>query len=338
MSVSHIVENLDTVLYKLRFVFAGALVIVVLFLFLLLLSTLGSTVQAKGTPTTSGAIAMDMSGSPNAVTGMMSDISASLTQAGQQFEQAMNRAAVTLGNGARSILSAAAVSGRFIVNATKTGVTVAARSLGKGALFVGRIVGKSVVFVISIPGDVLGFVSRTSLMNAVIQPADHAAEVPIIDPESPALQAALAALPAENPNQLASQSGTGPVWPIHGEITTQFGVPHWPYQHTHTGLDITDHQPAGVTPIKPFRPGRVIDAVASRSGLGNHVIVDHGNGVTSVYGHLNSISVQVGQNVDLNTTLGFEGTTGLSTGTHLHFEIRVNGQAADPRQFIPGQP
>jgi murein DD-endopeptidase MepM/ murein hydrolase activator NlpD len=72
--------------------------------------------------------------------------------------------------------------------------------------------------------------------------------------------------------------------------------------------------------------------------LGNHVIVDHGNGVTSVYAHLHSISVQVGQDVTLDTTLGLEGSTGASTGTHLHFEIRVNGQAANPQQFISGQP
>jgi murein DD-endopeptidase MepM/ murein hydrolase activator NlpD len=75
-----------------------------------------------------------------------------------------------------------------------------------------------------------------------------------------------------------------------------------------------------------------------RLHLGNHVVVDHGNGVTSVYGHLDSTAVAIGQQVDLNTILGYEGTTGVSTGVHLHFEIRVQGQAADPRQFISGSP
>jgi murein DD-endopeptidase MepM/ murein hydrolase activator NlpD len=68
------------------------------------------------------------------------------------------------------------------------------------------------------------------------------------------------------------------------------------------------------------------------------VIIDHGKGVTSVYAHLASISVKEGKKVGMDTVLGYEGTTGLSTGVHLHFEIRVNGQAADPRQFISGHP
>jgi murein DD-endopeptidase MepM/ murein hydrolase activator NlpD len=164
-------------------------------------------------------------------------------------------------------------------------------------------------------------------------------EVPIIDPNSPELRAALAALPpAKTGNKTTSKSNSGPAWPIRGAITTHFGVPHWPYQHTHSGMDISDGRAPGITPIKPFRPGRVIDTIHSNYGLGNHVIVDHGNGVTSVYAHLASISVRTGQAVDLGTTLGHEGSTGASTGTHLHFEIRVNGQAADPRQFISGQP
>jgi murein DD-endopeptidase MepM/ murein hydrolase activator NlpD len=68
------------------------------------------------------------------------------------------------------------------------------------------------------------------------------------------------------------------------------------------------------------------------------VIVDHGNGVTSVYAHMDSIAVKTGQEVGLDTVLGIEGTTGVSTGPHLHLEIRVNGQAANPRQFIDGNP
>jgi len=83
---------------------------------------------------------------------------------------------------------------------------------------------------------------------------------------------------------------------------------------------------------------QIIDVVVSKKGLGNHVVVDHGNGVTSVYGHLASIAVKVGQDVDTTTTIGQEGTTGVSTGTHLHFEIRVNGQATNPYRFISGKP
>jgi murein DD-endopeptidase MepM/ murein hydrolase activator NlpD len=68
------------------------------------------------------------------------------------------------------------------------------------------------------------------------------------------------------------------------------------------------------------------------------LVIDHGGGLSSVYGHLYSISVKAGQMVDTNTVLGYEGSTGASTGTHLHFEIRVNGQPEDPKKFIPGLP
>jgi len=60
--------------------------------------------------------------------------------------------------------------------------------------------------------------------------------------------------------------------------------------------------------------------------------------VTSVYGHMYATAVQPGQAVDENSVLGYEGSTGAATGTHVHFEIRINGQAQDPRKFIAGNP
>jgi murein DD-endopeptidase MepM/ murein hydrolase activator NlpD len=208
-------------------------------------------------------------------------------------------------------------------------------------MFVGRGIGSAALFTIRIPVRTVGLVTHASGMNNVLQPADHA-PVPIIDPHSPALLAAQKALPAAPAPAPASQAAAPsavitPQWPIHGVITTLFGVPELPYQAIHTGLDISDGKAPGTTPILPFRPGTVTDVIHG-GGLGNHVVVDHGSGVTSVYGHLNSTSVQVGQVVNESTVLGFEGTTGVSTGTHLHFEIRVNGQAVDPQKFISGHP
>jgi murein DD-endopeptidase MepM/ murein hydrolase activator NlpD len=130
---------------------------------------------------------------------------------------------------------------------------------------------------------------------------------------------------------------TAPQWPIHGSITTLFGAPDWPFQAIHTGIDISDGWHSGVTPIHPFKPGRVI-AVLHTGGLGNHVIVDHGEGMTSVYGHMAFTSVQVGQLVDESAVLGTEGSTGASTGTHLHFEIRINNSPVNPMLYIPGRP
>lgn len=136
----------------------------------------------------------------------------------------------------------------------------------------------------------------------------------------------------------APQVLTGTNWPLHGMVTTEFGVPEWPFQPIHTGMDISSAHPPGVMPIKPFREGIVAQVIHSRTGLGNHVIVDHGGGLTSYYCHLSSIAVQVGQTVSPSDTVGYEGRTGAVTGTHLHFEIRQNNIPQNPRHYIPGQP
>jgi murein DD-endopeptidase MepM/ murein hydrolase activator NlpD len=228
---------------------------------------------------------------------------------------------------------------KLLVGTTATGIgggVFRVASNGLSSIVHGEM--STLFFVLHIPGNAAGFVSTTAV-SAVVRPAEHD-PVPIIDPHSPELRAAQAALPASSPvGQPASAAYLpAPQWPLHGIITTQFGVPEPPYQPIHTGLDISDGHRPGVTPIRPFRPGRVIEAIHSRIRLGNEVVIDHGSGVTSVYGHLNSISVQQGQTVDENTIVGYEGTTGVSTGPHLHFEIRVNGQAVDPHKFISGQP
>jgi murein DD-endopeptidase MepM/ murein hydrolase activator NlpD len=218
-----------------------------------------------------------------------------------------------------------------------SGVAFIARGVGIGIMFVVNTVAGMVIFVLQIPINLFGFISNTQAVSAVIEPADTS-QVPIIDPNDPELLAALQALPAM---ETAGHSTESPmqeaVWPIHGQITTHFGEKGRFYRSAHTGIDISDGKRSGVTPIKAFRRGKVL-AVTRNSGLGNHVILDHGNGITSVYAHLSSSAVQVGQDADTSTTLGFQGSTGVSTGPHLHFEIRVNGQATDPRPFIAGQP
>lgn len=151
------------------------------------------------------------------------------------------------------------------------------------------------------------------------------------------LLAALQALPAETAGHPTEPAIQEAYWPMHGQITTHFGEKGRFYRSAHTGIDISDGKRSGITAIKAFRRGKVLTTTRN-SGLGNHVIIDHGNGITSVYAHLSTISVQAGQDVDTSTVLGLQGSTGVSTGPHLHFEIRVNGQATDPRPFIAGQP
>lgn len=132
-------------------------------------------------------------------------------------------------------------------------------------------------------------------------------------------------------------TATGETWPMRGIVTTQFGQPHRPWQATHTGIDISSAARSGATPITTFRAGTVV-ATNRTGGFGNHVIVDHGGGLTSLYGHLHTIAVYTGQQVRPGDTLGHEGSTGNSTGTHLHFELRQDGRPINPGSLLPGRP
>jgi murein DD-endopeptidase MepM/ murein hydrolase activator NlpD len=116
-------------------------------------------------------------------------------------------------------------------------------------------------------------------------------------------------------------------------ITSRFGTRKDPFLGTmalHAGVDF--QAPTG-TPIHPTAPGRVI-AAGWAGGYGQRVEIDHGNGITTRYGHMSKILAHVGQVVDVNDVIGQVGSTGRSTGSHLHYEIRKSGQAVDPMPFI----
>lgn len=123
-------------------------------------------------------------------------------------------------------------------------------------------------------------------------------------------------------------------WPVpgHHRITSPFGYrihPILKYRKLHTGVDIG--APNG-TPVVSAGSGTVI---ASRfmSGYGNCIMIDHGGKVT-VYGHLSSRAVSPGQSVSAGETIGYVGSTGMSTGAHLHFEVRVNGAVQNPLNYL----
>jgi len=101
----------------------------------------------------------------------------------------------------------------------------------------------------------------------------------------------------------------------------------------HSGADLTG--PVG-TPVYPIMAGTVEAINTDGFGYGNHVILKHSGGYESLYGHLSQISVSVGQLVGLSTMIGKSGNTGLSTGPHLHLEIRDNGQAINPGELLTG--
>lgn len=128
-------------------------------------------------------------------------------------------------------------------------------------------------------------------------------------------------------------------WPVRGYVSEEFGVPHLPWQETHTGIDIANPEGNIGDPVTPFMAGKVIKPDSTeKTGWGKHVIVDHGNNITSLYGHLSAVNVTEKQDVKPGDIIGLEGSTGHSTGSHVHFEIRVYGIPVNPRVFMVGEP
>ena len=118
------------------------------------------------------------------------------------------------------------------------------------------------------------------------------------------------------------------VLPVQGTITSRYGVSSRIRSSDHTGLDIATTKG---TPIKVVASGTVTCAKYSGS-YGNIVKVDHGNGVETWYAHANKINVTEGQTVEAGDIIAEVGSTGNSTGPHLHFEIRINGEHINPEE------
>lgn len=122
-------------------------------------------------------------------------------------------------------------------------------------------------------------------------------------------------------------------WPVSGRITSEFTNrinPITGKAEKHLGLDIA--VPTG-TPIAAAEKGTVIKAGWNNS-YGNMVIVDHGGGIATLYGHNSRLAVSVGTQVTRGQTIAYAGSTGMSTGSHCHFEVRVNGQYQNPRNWL----
>jgi murein DD-endopeptidase MepM/ murein hydrolase activator NlpD len=122
-------------------------------------------------------------------------------------------------------------------------------------------------------------------------------------------------------------SSSGLVWPVNGPVVSPFGM-RW--GRLHTGIDIA--VPYG-TPIHAAAAGRVIYA-GWMGGYGNLVVIDHGRELATAYAHQSSIAAGNGTTVSQGQVIGYVGCTGHCFGPHLHFEVRVNGQPADPMQYL----
>jgi len=139
------------------------------------------------------------------------------------------------------------------------------------------------------------------------------------------------------PAQVFQATGGRFSWPLPqgepGSITSDFGLRRDPFgrgHKHHRGLDIS--VPAG-TPVLSMAPGEVVRADRSPS-YGNVVYVDHGDGVVTRYAHQERLDVSTGDKVVRGQQLGLVGSTGWSTGPHLHLEVRVHGKAVDPHEFL----
>ena len=136
----------------------------------------------------------------------------------------------------------------------------------------------------------------------------------------------------------AAAVGTGVFgWPVPSctYITSRFGRRVHPItgeEKNHTGLDIG----AGYGATIVAADGGKVTLAGEKGGYGNCVMIDHGNGYVTLYGHMSSILVSVGQNVSKGETIGYVGSSGVSTGPHCHFEIFSGGSRIDPEQFYSG--
>ena len=146
-------------------------------------------------------------------------------------------------------------------------------------------------------------------------------------------ESSLQALEGYFEEQRSTLASTPAAWPTRGWVTSDFGVRLDPYtaeRMMHRGLDIAT--PKGQTVYAPS-DATVVSTAAER-GYGKVLVLDHGNGVSTRYGHLSEIFVKPGERVKRGARVAAVGSTGRSTGPHLHYEVRVNGAAENPRKFL----
>ena len=148
-----------------------------------------------------------------------------------------------------------------------------------------------------------------------------------------AQQQEFAALLPNTPYALKGVSITVPsIWPARGEVSSPFGH-RWNGSDFHQGSDIANDFG---TPIVATSDGIVTDAGWNAGGYGNKVDIDHGNGIMTRYGHAQSIVVRPGQQVRRGQIIAYMGSTGFSTGPHVHYEVRINGEPVNPAPYLCG--
>jgi len=130
---------------------------------------------------------------------------------------------------------------------------------------------------------------------------------------------------------------TPSLWPVSGPIRSSYGRRRDPFTgetETHRGIDI-----GALYGTEVHAPANAVVILAQRqSSYGNLIVLDHGDGITTRYGHLAKFNVQKGDTVEKGDVIGFVGSTGRSTGPHLHYEVRLNDRTLNPRNYLPVDP
>ena len=180
---------------------------------------------------------------------------------------------------------------------------------------------------------------RATAMQAIEELNASSAQVSAMLKERQAARAAAAAATTAQSSggQGASDNwvqGTGQLgWPVSGEITSPYGYrvhPIWGTTIYHSGIDIGVDEG---TPVHAADGGVVVWS-GWMGGYGYAVVIDHGNGLSTLYGHNSELAVDEGQSVAKGQVISYAGSTGNSTGPHVHFEVRVNGDPVDPMGYL----
>jgi murein DD-endopeptidase MepM/ murein hydrolase activator NlpD len=180
------------------------------------------------------------------------------------------------------------------------------------------------------------FLPRGALGGPLIESKDPRALAAVLDVDDDfAVRIQAAATDLSQARALADAAQDMPfAQPTAGaQKTSGFGVRFDPFTHRpalHSGLDFAG---ATMTPVLSTGPG-IVSFTGVRSGYGNTIEIDHGRGLKTRYAHLRSIAVSIGERVAVGERIGGMGSTGRSTGTHLHYEVWVNGRAQNPDRFL----
>lgn len=175
--------------------------------------------------------------------------------------------------------------------------------------------------------------SNALLFVQLRQPPVIAAPAATANKAAPSAAASLPTPPLIPPKLAANLATTPSIWPARGTVTSGFGLRISPFgdgNELHPGTDIAYTMGA---PVVATADGEVVVSGLA-GGYGNLVQIDHGNGIATLYGHNSQLAVTVGQQVKKGQVIAYAGSTGKSTGPHVHYEVRINNTPIDPMKYL----